>query len=159
MSDLGLCMLRLLLGGLLMGHGAQKLFGAFEGHGLKGTAGMFGRLGLRPGEHPLGPISTIGPMIVAWGRAHWGKPIWITSGGGELPLTNLGIAAALVLTGPGSLSVDRAFGIRVPAAIAALFAACVAGSTVMALSQPRPAPHAQAAPARASAAVEAEAST
>ena len=39
--DLGLLLLRLVIGGLLVGHGAQKLFGAFGGHGLEGTGGFF----------------------------------------------------------------------------------------------------------------------
>src|SRR5207245_5216835 len=39
MRDLGLLVLRLTVGGLLAGHGAQKLFGWFGGFGLKGTAG------------------------------------------------------------------------------------------------------------------------
>jgi len=165
MRDLGLLVLRLTLGGLLAGHGAQKLFGAFEGHGLQGTSKHFESLGLQPGEtwattaglgemggglltalgflHPLGPITTFGPMVVAWGRAHWGKPIWVTHGGGELPATNLAIALALVLAGPGRLSVDRLLGIRLPAALATLFAAGVAAGSLIALSQPQPAPQQQ----------------
>jgi len=39
MSDIGLLILRLAVGGLLAGHGSQKLFGWFSGPGLKGTAG------------------------------------------------------------------------------------------------------------------------
>jgi putative oxidoreductase len=165
MRDLGLLALRLALGGLLTGHGAQKLFGAFEGHGIEGTGKHFESLGLQPGEqwattaglgemtgglltalgfmHPIGPLTTFGPMIVAWGRAHWGKPIWITSGGGELPATNIAIASALLLTGPGAISIDRLLGIRLPAAIGALFAACVAAGSLLALSQPRPQPQSQ----------------
>src|SRR5688572_23388419 len=48
--DLGLLALRLTAGGLLAGHGAQKLFGAFGGHGLEGTAGWLESIGLRPGK-------------------------------------------------------------------------------------------------------------
>ena len=40
--DLGLLLLRLVVGGLLFGHGAQKLFGWFGGYGLAGTSGFFG---------------------------------------------------------------------------------------------------------------------
>ena len=43
--DLGLLLLRLVIGGLLVGHGAQKLFGAFGGHGLEGTGGCFASIG------------------------------------------------------------------------------------------------------------------
>jgi hypothetical protein len=36
MMDLALLLLRVITGGLLAGHGAQKLFGWFEGHGIQG---------------------------------------------------------------------------------------------------------------------------
>src|SRR2546421_11294148 len=49
MSDIGLLILRLAGGGLLAGHGTQKLFGWFSGPGLKGTAGWLESLGLKPG--------------------------------------------------------------------------------------------------------------
>jgi putative oxidoreductase len=48
MADVGLLILRLVVGLLLAGHGAQKLFGMFGGHGLKGTSGWLGSMGLRP---------------------------------------------------------------------------------------------------------------
>ncbi len=38
--DLGLLALHVFVGVLFMGHGAQKLFGLFGGHGLDGTAGF-----------------------------------------------------------------------------------------------------------------------
>ena len=39
-----------MVGGYMAAHGAQKLFGAFGGYGLEGTAGFFEALGLRPGK-------------------------------------------------------------------------------------------------------------
>ena len=99
------------------------------------TGGLLTALGFM---HPVGPIASMGPMIVAWGRAHWGKPIWVTSGGAELPLTNLAVATALMLMGPGRFSVDRIFGIRVPVAMSILAAGCVAAGAVTALTQPQP---------------------
>src|SRR5687768_4340348 len=39
--DTGLLVLRIVVGVLLVGHGTQKLFGWFGGHGLTGTAGFF----------------------------------------------------------------------------------------------------------------------
>ena len=52
--DTGLAVLHIVVGLLFVGHGAQKLFGVFGGHGLEGTAGFFELLGLRPGrlQHP-----------------------------------------------------------------------------------------------------------
>lgn len=40
--------LRVAVGAIFVVHGAQKLFGAFDGPGLKGFSGMIGQLGLRP---------------------------------------------------------------------------------------------------------------
>jgi len=36
---------------------------------------------------------------MATAKAHWGKPIWVPSGGAELPVTNIAAALALMLTG------------------------------------------------------------
>jgi putative oxidoreductase len=162
MRDLGILILRLTFGGLLAAHGSQKLFGMFEGHGLEGTGQFFESLGFQPGKrwaflaglgefgggmltavgflHPVGPITTLAPMAVAWGRVHWGKPIWVSSGGAELPMTNMAIAAALALLGPGKFSLDRLFGILPHPALAMMAGAAVAAGTLMALNQPRPEP-------------------
>ena len=50
MTDLALLLLRVVTGGLLVGHGAQKLFGSFGGNGLDGTGQWLESLGLRPGK-------------------------------------------------------------------------------------------------------------
>jgi putative oxidoreductase len=143
MRDCGVLMLRVVVGGLLAGHGAQKLFGAFGGPGLSGVAGWLESMGLRPGRFwawmaglgefgggtltalglggPLGPIMAISAMVTASLRAHWGKPIWATSGGAELPLTNIAVGTALALSGPGRYSLDRLFGIKVPGWLTFLF--------------------------------------
>ena len=47
---LGLAVVRAVMGLLMFGHGAQKLFGWFGGHGLQGTAGFFDQVGLKPGK-------------------------------------------------------------------------------------------------------------
>ena len=131
-----LLLLRVVTGGLLVGHGAQKLFGAFGGKGVEGTAEGFQKMGLDPAKEwtevagsaevagggltalgllsPIGPIVMMAPMVVAWRKKHAGKPIWVSQGGAELPLTNLTIAAALMLAGPGPISVDRLLGIKTP---------------------------------------------
>lgn len=169
MRDLGILILRLTMGGFLAGHGAQKLFGLFGGYGPDATGQFMESMGLQPGKqwavmaglgefgggvltglgflHPVGPVTSLAPMIVAWGRAHWGKPIWVTSGGAELPATNIAIALALACIGPGRFSLDRVFGIRAHPALAMLVSALVAAGSLIALSQPRPEP--QAAPQQA----------
>src|ERR1700730_293393 len=48
--DLGLLALRVGVGGTLVAHGAQKLFGWFGGAGLQQTGKMFEQLGFRPGQ-------------------------------------------------------------------------------------------------------------
>ena len=40
--------LRLAVGAVFIAHGAQKLFGAFGGSGLRGFSGMLGGMGLQP---------------------------------------------------------------------------------------------------------------
>ncbi len=134
--DAGLTVMRGVVGGLLVGHGAQKLFGAFEGPGLQGTAGFMESLGLQPGHvwgtvaavaefgggllttlglfQPLGSIGVISAMAMATAKAHWGKPIWAASGGAELPVVNMAVATCLMLTGAGKYSVDNALGIKLP---------------------------------------------
>ncbi|HET7477878.1 MAG TPA: DoxX family protein [Rubrobacteraceae bacterium] len=142
MGNLSALLLRLVLGGLLAGHGAQKLFGSFNGPGLEGTSGFMEMLGLKPGKpwavmaglsefgggvltvlgllNPLGPIGVIGAMSMATAKAHWGKPIWVTEGGAELPVTNIAAATALILNGPGKYSLDRALGLKLPSWLAPL---------------------------------------
>ena len=46
LRDIGLLPLRIIVGGFLAAHGAQKLFGWFNGPGLKGTAGFLESMGL-----------------------------------------------------------------------------------------------------------------
>ncbi|HZS79083.1 MAG TPA: DoxX family protein [Ktedonobacteraceae bacterium] len=163
LRDLGLLTLRLSVGGLLVGHGSQKMFGWFKGPGLQGTAGWLESLGLKPGTawataasaselgggllttlgflHPIGPIGTMGAMIMATVKAHWGKPIWVSQGGAELPVTNMAAALALTLTGPGRFSLDNVLGIRLPRAL--IIAVAVIEAMMVAIgimSRPTPAP-------------------
>jgi putative oxidoreductase len=155
---LALLALRLTTGTLLAGHGSQKLFGAFGGGGLDGTAGMMESLGLRPGRpwaalaglaelgggaltalgflSPLGPTGILSAMAMATATAHWGKPIWVTKGGAELPVTNMAIALALAIAGPGRCSLDAALGIRVPPKLVALTIAGAVAGGVLGLVRP-----------------------
>jgi putative oxidoreductase len=127
---------RVAQGSLMAGHGAQKLFGSFGGPGLEGTSGFMEMLGMRPGRpwaylaglsefgggmltalglfNPLGPLGVIASMSMATRKAHWGKPIWVTEGGAELPLLNIAISTALMIREPDGFSLDRLLGIRLP---------------------------------------------
>src|SRR3954452_25320854 len=145
--DLGLLALHGVVGVLLVGHGAQKLFGAFGGHGIEGTAGFFEGLGLRPGRlHaaagggaevlggalialgllvPVGALLVIAVMTTASRSAHKGKGPWAQDGGWELPLVNATAAFALTAVGPGKISLDHALGIHMAGAGWALGALAV----------------------------------
>ena len=136
MRSFAFLILRLTLGSLLAGHGAQKLFGWFGGHGLAATTQMLDSQGFRParpwallaggGEFgggllttlgllsPLGPLGVMGSMIMAASKFHAGKPIWNTQGGPELPVTYLAMATALGVAGPGRYSLDKALGTCLP---------------------------------------------
>lgn len=136
MLNLGLLILRLVLGLTFVGHGSQKLFGWFGGGGLSGTTAMMQKMGLRaPGFwallatlsefggglllalgllNPLGSLGIIATMLVAISQVHWPKGFWNTKGGFEFPLINLVAALALALTGPGAYSLDAALGLSLP---------------------------------------------
>jgi putative oxidoreductase len=64
--------------------------------------------------NPLGPLGVIGAMSMATTKAHWGKPIWVTEGGAELPVLNLAVSMALMLRESDKYSLDRLLGIRLP---------------------------------------------
>ena len=53
-------------------------------------------------------------MSMATRKAHWGKPIWVTEGGAELPVLNIAISTALMIREPDRYSLDRLLGIRLP---------------------------------------------
>jgi len=133
--DVGLLKLRLVLGGYLVVHGAQKLWGSFDGPGIETTAQGFDHLGLTPGAvtarmaggselvggaltaagalSPLGPVMLAGTMTVA-SVVHRKQGPLSQAGGYELPLTNLAAAVGLIAAGPGSLSVDGLLGRSAP---------------------------------------------
>ncbi len=129
---LGRLLLRLSIGGLFIGHGTQKLFGWFGGHGPDGTGQFFEQLGLRPGKRhaiaagaaeagggallalgaatPLGAALLTATMITAIQRVHGAKGPWVTDGGYEYNVVLIAAVLALAETGPGSPSVDSARG-------------------------------------------------
>jgi putative oxidoreductase len=129
--DVGLLLLRLGVGAVLMAHGAQKLFGLFGGGGVEGTAAAMESMGFEPGRESAiaaglgetggGALLALGVATPAAGAAaagtmaaaaavSWENGLFTQRGGYELPLL-LGLgAAALGLTGAGTLSLDDATG-------------------------------------------------
>lgn len=126
--ELGLLVLRLVVGLLFVGHGAQKLFGSFGGHGIAGTGGFFASLGLRPGRPmaiaaglselvgglllalglvtPLAALLIISTMVTAVATVHISKGPWVTEGGYEYNLVLATVAFAVAAIGPGAWSLD-----------------------------------------------------
>ncbi|MFL5894589.1 MAG: DoxX family protein [Thermoleophilaceae bacterium] len=124
--------LRVLVGGLFIGHGTQKLFGWFGGHGIEGTGGFFESLGLKPGRRnaiaagtaeagggallaaglatPLAGAAIGGTMITAIRHVHAPKGPWSTDGGWEYNAVLLAALFALLEEGPGPISLDHVLG-------------------------------------------------
>jgi putative oxidoreductase len=129
---IGRLILRSVVGGYFVGHGTQKLFGWFGGHGPDGTGQFFESLGLRPGKQhaiaagaaeagggallvlgaatPLASSALIATMLTAIHRVHLKNGPWVTDQGYEYNLVLIAAALSLAETGPGAPSVDDARG-------------------------------------------------
>jgi putative oxidoreductase len=154
--DLALLVLRLVVGLLFVGHGAQKLFGVFGGGGLESTTGMFDSIGLRPGWlhawvagtaeflggalialglfTPFAAAALIGVMIAAIATVHAKNGIWNTNQGYEFNLTLMAVVFALAGIGAGAWSLDNAFGFDLHGvvwALAALAAGVIGGAATV----------------------------
>ena len=131
-ADIGLLLLRFLIGGLFFAHGAQKVFGLWDGQGVARTAehlagygflaqattlawtlgvvelvaGAFVVLGLLTPLAAAALLSIkIAAVAVKWGVA----PLYAAAGPGALEVDILlGVgAAALVFTGAGRVALDK----------------------------------------------------
>src|SRR5919198_1078848 len=131
--ELGLLVLRVVVGLLFVGHGAQKLFGWYGGHGLSGTGQFFESMGFPNGKRqaflaglfeagggllialglvtPIGAAALISVMTVAVIRVHFAKGPWNTEGGYEYNAVLVAVVFALSGVGAGDWSLDNAFGI------------------------------------------------
>ena len=162
--DIGRTALRLVIGPLFVGHGTQKLFGWFGGHGLDATAGMFeGKLGLKPGKRhataagaseaiggalltvgALTPVAAgliTGTMITAIRKVHAPNGPWVTQGGYEYNAVLIAAVLALTADGPGRPSVDAAAFPRLKGDALALatFAGAAAASAYLTADRSEPA--------------------
>jgi len=125
----GLLLLRVVVGGTMAAHGAQKLLGWFDGPGLTGVQGMLRNFGFRqPASMALGlaltecagllfalglltPLAALGIVVVmlnAIALVHFKNGFWNGNGGYEFNLVLLTVAVAVAATGPGRFSIDRA---------------------------------------------------
>jgi putative oxidoreductase len=134
--NLGLLMLRVVLGGTLAAHGAQKLFGWFGGPGLSAAGQGFEHLGFAPGRRyaALAGLAEVGAglllvlglltpaaaaivfavMLVAAWTAHRHAGFFAAQGGYEYNVLIATAAISLAFSGPGAWSLDA----RLPWAIA-----------------------------------------
>ncbi|WP_404328546.1 DoxX family protein [Mesobacillus maritimus] len=128
MINIGILLIRLVIGILFIGHGAQKLFGWFGGHGLQGTGGWFDSIGIKPGVTmalvaglvelvggvmfavgfltPLAGIMIAGTMIISIVKVHGSNGLWAQANGYEYNLTLLAVAIGIALIGPGQYALD-----------------------------------------------------
>ncbi|AEI39084.1 DoxX family protein [Paenibacillus mucilaginosus] len=128
LTALGLFLIRLVVGVLFIGHGAQKLFGWFGGYGPKGTGGWMDSIGIKPGVlmavlaglmelaggllftlgllTPLAAVLLAATMLGAIVKVHGANGLWSTSNGYEYPLVLLVVVIGIALTGAGALSLD-----------------------------------------------------
>ena len=123
--------IRLALAAVMIGHGAQKVLGTFNGPGFKSyiagntpfsfmrpawfwlAAAAFSELvgGILVG---LGLLTRVGAffiacvMLTAIAGVHWPGGFFAANRGYEYPLTLLAMAVALLISGGGQASVDRA---------------------------------------------------
>ena len=131
--DLVLLVLRMTTGAVFLAHGINHIFG---GGKIKGTAGWFESLGMRPGWlhawtaslteigaggllvlgflTPVAAAGVIGVMLVAWitNHARNGFFIFRKGEGYEYVMTLTVVGVALAVLGPGSWSLDHAAGLQ-----------------------------------------------
>lgn len=151
MAAAGLLILRLVIGVIMIGHGAQKVFGWWSGPGLAGWTQVMTRMHIRPPQAwayisafgevvggillilgfltPLACAAIAGSMLVAIYLVHLPKGFWVSKGGYEFNLSILAASTALALIGPGSASIDAALRINLsqPLVLVALAIAVIAG--------------------------------
>jgi putative oxidoreductase len=163
MRSIGLLITRLIFGSYLAAHGAQKLFGSFDGHGLEATGAGFESMGMKPGKvmaglagaselgggvltaagiaDPLGPLAIAGTMVVA-SAVHRKQGPLSANGGFELPLTNFAVAVALLASGPGNLRLGPHLS-KSLTRLSVVGGAALAGFTLNQLLSAQPVPEAE----------------
>lgn len=158
-SDLGLLILRLVVGLTFAAHGAQKAFGWWSGPGFAGWRIRMEPMGLRPALFwalvstavelvggvllavgvltPLAAAGLVGQSVVMIGLVHLPKGFWNARGGLEFPLSLAAGVAAIAGTGPGAASLDATLGVAYSDVVRLLLlAAAILGAlTTLALSR------------------------
>lgn len=171
---IGRLLIRLVVGGLFIGHGSQKLFGWFGGPGPDGTEQMMYKIDMHPARRqalaagltetaggallaaglatPLAAASLTGVMLTAIRKVHAENGVWNTKGGYEYNLVLIALLFALTDDGPGAVSLDALWGHRrwgTRWALAELAAGALGSALAVAIGErvgPPAAPEAQAGP-------------
>lgn len=152
MVSLGLLIVRLVAGGVVAAHGAQKLCGAFDGPGLNGFAGWLRSMGLRPAYPlavaaalaefagglafalglltPLAAWSVAAVMLMAIVTVHWQKGFFAAKGGIEFPLLIMATVLGTSLAGPGRYTLDALLGLGLPEPITWLATGAISVGTI-----------------------------
>jgi putative oxidoreductase len=134
--DLAALVLRAVLGFVFIAHGGQKLFGWFGGGGIRGTTAFFRVVGIPAPDgfaYVVGITEFFGGVLLVVGLLTFVAAIGLlidmvvaiatvshnfsffsqqkVGYGWELNLALIGLAAALLILGPGTWSVDAAVGL------------------------------------------------
>jgi putative oxidoreductase len=129
---LGKLLLRIVVGGVFLAHGMQKLTGALGGGGLEGTEKMVASQRMNPPRRnalavalsetlagvglilglgtPVATALATGAMATAYRKVHGKNGFFNSKGGYEFNLTLVAAAAALTIDGPGPISADAVVG-------------------------------------------------
>lgn len=122
--NIGLLIIRLVIGLTFVGHGLQKLFGWFGGTGISGMGDWLKTLGLEKGPRVwatlaglfeliggllfaagfltwLGAIMIVVVMIDAIFTVHLKNGYWMTNGGYEYNIVLIAAVIGVALIGPG----------------------------------------------------------
>ncbi|WP_114571887.1 DoxX family protein [Exiguobacterium flavidum] len=132
MMDLGLFIIRLVIGLTFAAHGTQKLFGWFGGYGIEGTGGWFESIGMKPGKALallagitelvggllfasglflwIAAILIIGSMLIAIFKVHGTNGYWATANGYEYNMALIVIALGVAMIGAGDYSLAALVG-------------------------------------------------
>lgn len=127
----GMALLRIVAGLTFFAHGAQKLFGWFDGVGLDSMAQWMESIAITPGYlfaalaggaefigglalvfgllvRPAA-LSLLITMLVALFAVHWGNGFFLKNNGFEYALVLAFVSLALLIEGAGRWSLDRGY--------------------------------------------------
>ena len=129
--NIAILVLRICLGAIFVGHGMQKVFGAFGGPGISGFSQMLSGLGFAPAvfwAYLAAYTELIGGLLIVFGictrfaalfifiliivatlKVHLLKGFFMANGGFEYNLLIIGVCIALAVLGGGKFSITNKF--------------------------------------------------